>query len=183
MLPPFLSVITGCSNGKEIYSKVPFNRVTYIKNDTLFQFFTKPGDEKAKINISENKYYAWYKADSIVTTRGSYSGKLLHGDYEELYPSRALKQKGKYKDGLKVGKWETWFPNGEIETITNWNSGIKEGIFEIYNSEGKLQKSGNYKSGKENGEVSEFLPEGKIHKILYKQGEVVSDMVIDQVRL
>lgn len=171
-----------CSSEKGIYSKVPFNRVSFIKNDTFFQFYTKPVDDKILPAFSDDKFYAWYKSDSILVTRGGYSGKLLQGDYLELYPDKAIKQKGKYVNGLKDGKWQTWFQNGEKESVTTWDNGFRNGVFEIYSAEGKLQKSGNYKSGKEDGEVSEFLQEGKVHKVLFKQGQVVSDTIINQSR-
>ena len=178
----FISLINfSCSSGKGIYDKVPFDRITLTKNDTLIQFYTKPVDDKAPSNIAEDRLYTWYRADSILVTRGSYSGKLLHGDYLELFPNRALKQKGKYSNGLKEGKWQSWFQNGERESVITWNNGVKVGKFELYNAEGKLQKNGNYKAGKEDGEFSDFQPNGKTHKITYKQGAIIRDTIINKM--
>lgn len=133
------SVEMGCSSEKNLYDKVPFNRVTLIKNDTLIQFYTKPPDERMPENFPADKYYTWYRADSILVTKGSFNGKLLHGDYMELYPNKALKQKGKYKNGIKDGLWQSWYPNGERESMINWKNGSKDGKAEHYSIDGKIQ--------------------------------------------
>ncbi|MBS1509230.1 MAG: hypothetical protein JST86_00200 [Bacteroidetes bacterium] len=174
-------IIFACTNQKGIYSKVPFNRVTLVKSDTLFQFYTKPVDVKMLSKISDSKYYTWFKADSIFETRGAYSGKLLDEDYLELYPNRALKQKGQYDYGLKTGKWETWYQNGERESVITWDKGLKDGKFEWYDASGKLLKSGNYKAGKEEGIFSDILPGGRTHQITYKQGAIISDTIFKKM--
>lgn len=148
---------SGCSGEKDLYKQVPFNRITLIKNDTLIQFYTKPPADKLPSNFPEDKYYTWYSADSILVTKGSYSGKLLHGDYIELYPNRALKQKGKYLYGAKNGNWESWYQNGERESIIVWKNGVKDGIEKLYSRDGTIQQ------------------------MKYKQGEILSDSVINKM--
>ncbi len=130
----------GCSSERSLYDKVPFNRITLIRNDTLIQFYTKPPDEKMPENFPENKYYTWYRADSILVTKGASGGKLLHGDYMELYPNKALKQKGKYKNGIKEGVWETWYQNGDRASVITWKNGLKNGKVEYYSTDGKIQR-------------------------------------------
>ncbi len=76
--------------------------------------------------------YSWFKNNMILTTRGGYDGKLLHGAYAEFYPNRNLKVQGCYKTGLYHGRWKEWYPNGELKKITPWKNGYKHGkLFEF----------------------------------------------------
>lgn len=171
-------IAAGCSSNKNYYSQVPFNRVTLIKNDTLIQFNTLPTHNKKTVNLSKEKSYSWFKADTILTTKGAYFGKLLDGDYIELYPNKALKVKGKFSKGLKDDKWQTWFINGEMESEYNWVNGNYNGEFKEFTNEGKLLKRGSYKNGKPVGEFSDSLLDGRIHKVIYNEGVIIADTII-----
>ncbi len=62
--------------------------------------------KEKSIPSSADKEYYWYKSNSIMSTKGGYDGKLLHGQYSSFYLNSNLKEKGKYHMGLiKLEKW------------------------------------------------------------------------------
>src|ERR1700744_5503516 len=56
--------------------------------------------------LEDDRFYFWYSANTIHSTQGGFSGKLLNGSYTEYYPDKSLKQQGIFKAGLMMGKWQ-----------------------------------------------------------------------------
>ncbi len=71
-----------------------------------------------------NLIYYWYYANSIHSTQGGFSGKLLDGQYSEFYPSKNLKEQGFFKKGLKQGVWKSWNEDGTLKEQTKWKNGV-----------------------------------------------------------
>lgn len=69
------------------------------------------------------KKYHWLVQDTIIETNANYSGKLLHGPYEEFYESGQLAIKGLFNYGLKTGKWFHWSEKGEQLYTQRWTRG------------------------------------------------------------
>jgi antitoxin component YwqK of YwqJK toxin-antitoxin module len=68
-------------------------------------------------------FYYWYSANTIHSSQGGFSGKLLNGEYTEYYPDRNLKEQGTFKNGLKEGVWKTWDKDGTLLTTVEWKKG------------------------------------------------------------
>jgi antitoxin component YwqK of YwqJK toxin-antitoxin module len=126
--------------------------------------------DENKIRVDDDKYYYWFSANDIKTSRGGYDGKLLHGVYTEFYSNKNLKQKGEFKYGLKIGEWKSWNMAGEYEEIVNWKKGRKYGRFRMFNANGKVVKEGRYKDDILNGRIRAYMNDGTIESIYYKDG-------------
>jgi antitoxin component YwqK of YwqJK toxin-antitoxin module len=144
------------------------NKVTISINDTLVQFFAiQPAKNLKK---AQGYMYYWYRDDTILTTMGDYSGRLLNGPYKAFYPEKNLLESGQFKNGEKSGQWKSWYNSGIIRGISNWQHSRRNGAFEIYDSSGTKIESGNYKNDQLDGEVTEFLPTGKTKKEVFHSG-------------
>src|SRR4051812_435661 len=53
-----------------------------------------------------DRSYYWYGSNAVHITQGGYSGKLLHGKYQEYYPDKSLREQGEFQKGLKEGTWK-----------------------------------------------------------------------------
>jgi len=148
------------------------NRITYRKNDTVWQFYTIQPAE-VKIKKDARQYYSWYKPDTILITYDGFGGKLLHGSFTVFYPNQNLKEQGNFMKGLKTGEWKTWFPDGHPETIMHWREGKKDGPFEVFNASGQISRKGSFVQGELNGYVQEFQKDSVINQVLYHKGIAV----------
>lgn len=72
------------------------------------------------INFRVSRKYYWLDKDSIIQTNSNFSGKLLHGVYEEFYPNDQLSVKGHYKNGIKRGNWFYWNDTGQLLRKEKW---------------------------------------------------------------
>jgi len=77
-----------------------------------------------KKRFFRKKFY-WLVKDKIIETNANYSGKLLHGEYEEFYDNGQLAIKGKFKNGKKKGSWFHWDRSGELTSKHWWWLGKK----------------------------------------------------------
>jgi len=75
------------------------------------------------VHTKKDLFYAWYQANTIHSTQGGYSGKLLNGQYTEYYQNRNLKEQGTYKNGLKTGNWRDWKEDGTLLYQHTWKDG------------------------------------------------------------
>jgi antitoxin component YwqK of YwqJK toxin-antitoxin module len=75
-------------------------------------------------STKSNLFYYWYSANSIHSTQGGFSGKLLDGEYDEYYPDKGLKEQGLFKKGLKSGTWKDWNADGTLKAEANWKNGV-----------------------------------------------------------
>jgi hypothetical protein len=148
---------------------IPANQRVILKFSEYIVYANILPDEN-KIKVDDDKYYFWFSANDIKTTRGGYDGKLLHGTYTEYYLNKNLKQKGEFKYGLKVGEWKSWNMAGEYEEIVNWKKGKKNGRFRVYNASGKVVKEGRYKEDILNGRLKAYMNDGTTESVYYKDG-------------
>lgn len=115
--------------------------------------------------------YTWYQKQTVLQTRGSWSGKLLHGKYETFYPNHNLLEQGYYENGHRVGAWSRWYADGEIAERINWKKGIQHGTFEQYDDKGNMTRRGKYRKGFVHGTVHNYV-EGQLEKERYKKGKL-----------
>jgi antitoxin component YwqK of YwqJK toxin-antitoxin module len=94
--------------------------ITFADHQLVFQL--QPLKETLKFTDPEKIYY-WYSNNQIKTTRGGYSGKLLHGFYTDFYANNSLKEQGRFKMGLKVGEWKAWSGEGLL-VVTTYKHGM-----------------------------------------------------------
>src|SRR5687767_7067543 len=138
----FLFVITAFNGAAQNFNDKK-NYTVYVNQSdysVVAEVLAKP-----KLPQSDaSKEYYWYKGNNIMSTRGGYEGKLLHGKFSSFYLNNNLKEKGKYNMGLKEGEWKKWHPNGTIAEIVNWKNGFKHGKYQAFNAKQELTVSTHY---------------------------------------
>lgn len=112
------------------------HRVTWNKNDTIWQFYAIPINKESK-PVKDLVYY-WYSPDTILQTEGSYDGHVLDGSFKICYPNKNLMEEGQFSLGLKTGDWRTWYPDGKLRTVAHWKKGRLQGSPERYDLNGNL---------------------------------------------
>jgi len=68
--------------------------------------------------------YYWHNNGKMRSSRGDFSGNLLHGNYEEFDRSGRLTGKGTFFYGTKDGDWKFWNKEGEIAGMEKWRKGF-----------------------------------------------------------
>lgn len=128
-------------------SKVRVNTREVIINraDTIVKANILAGQEKKE--ITPDLVYSWYLKGTISCNLGGYSGKLLHGTYQEIINNK-LVAAGQFKEGLKIGQWKSWYNSGWLKEISNWQNGLLDGQHIIVSENGEILKSENYAKGK-----------------------------------
>lgn len=122
------------------------NRRIINRNDTLYFFYAVNPDKP--LRTESQKWYYWYGQDTVLATEGSYTGRVLDGEYKVLYPHGNLRESGDFRMGLRNGEWRTWFPGGALQSIGHWSAGEKNGLFEQYDANGKTVSSEEYSHDK-----------------------------------
>ena len=155
----------------QISSEKPLTREIIIsRQDTITRVYIFV--ENPIFQPKKKRRYSWYQKQSVLNTRGAWSGKLLHGKYEVFYPNHNLLEQGVYHKGLRVGDWITWYASGEKKESIAWKQGQKHGVFERYNEEGEVIEKGKYCHNKRHGIVLVY-EEDKWIKQRYKAGELI----------
>lgn len=126
-----------------------------------------------KMEANENYVYHWYASNKIMTTKGGFDGKLLHGYYHCFYLNNNLKESGQFKYGIKNGEWRYWFEDGKLKEIVNWKKGKKNGKYKLYNQVGDLIAESNFKDDKMNGKFKSYSSGRLVETLKYKDGELV----------
>lgn len=122
------------------------NRVRVGTPDGFVYTELKPAD--VAIFTNDASMYSWYDKGRINSSQGSYSGKLLHGQYLAYYEAnKQLKEQGNYQYGLKTGKWLVWRSNGFLKESQHWYKGQKSGKTLVFDSLGHLQQKIRFKDG------------------------------------
>lgn len=159
-----------CSAFGQSYKKIlPTQKITvnYVDHSIVAELLpAKYG------KADEDRFYAWVSGNQIVITQGGYSGKLLNGDYRDLYSNKNLKESGRYVNGLKEGLWKNWNENGILTDSYRWLKGVKQGKFYKYDSLGRIVEKGKYRNNKLVGK-HELIGEEAIKSTYYKKGEEV----------
>lgn len=129
--------------------------------------------EATKATANENYVYHWYASNKIMTTKGGFDGKLLHGYYHCFYLNNNLKEAGNFKYGIKTGEWRNWFEDGKLKEIVNWKKGKKNGKYKLYNQVGDLVAESNFKDDKLHGKFKSYSGGRLIETMKYKDGELI----------
>ncbi len=88
-----------------------------------YEFSVLDEDKHGVFHYKKNKYYFWYKAQSVMSTQGESAGVLLHGEFESFYSNGQLFEKGEFKRGLKKGEWMHWRNDGSLIFTEDWSKG------------------------------------------------------------
>lgn len=159
-----------------IAQKIPdygFNKVRIAGEDKTIQAELKP--VKSDPDIATDRLYYWYSSNSIHTTQGGFSGKLLNGKYTEYYLNKNLKEQGAFIKGLKDGIWTSWDESGSITQFYTWKKGVKDGAFSLYKEHGSLKQTGNYNNNLLDGKIKTYSETGGPAVIVYHDGVVVEN--------
>jgi len=105
------------------HGAIPFiHSVVSEENGRVYQYSVIFQEISLKTN-SKVTYY-WHRNGQLRSTRGDYSGNILHGNYQEFDKSGRLLEKGMYHYGTKDGEWKSWSKNGEISKLEQWDKGF-----------------------------------------------------------
>jgi hypothetical protein len=162
--------VHNCSLAQNKVSK-DFTLQKNLKQDGLEYKFTVLSDDKHGVfHYDLKRTYFWYKAQKVMSTQGSASGILLHGDFVAYHPNRQLAQKGKFRRGLKCGKWLYWNDKGECIKVEKWRKGkeIKP------RKEGKVAKESKERNRKQKDDENKVREKGEIWskvKSVFKKSE------------
>ncbi|UIR54615.1 hypothetical protein LZQ00_10045 [Sphingobacterium sp. SRCM116780] len=147
-----------------------FNRFTISDdNGTKRVFYADNLDYRT---VSD-KTYTWYASNTLHTTMGGYSGKLLYGQYTEFYPNKNLAERGPYAFGMKDGIWKTWYSNGNLKKESQWLAGIQEGPFVEYQENGQWIRRGHYKNNHFHGIIEEQQKDS-VATLYFMDGKIIS---------
>ena len=103
--------------------EIPFvHSVIFDGNGRVYQYSVIFQEITLKTN--PHITYAWHRNGQLRTTRGDFSGNILHGTYQEFDKSGRMLEKGNYYYGTKDGEWKSWNRNGEIIKLEAWNKGF-----------------------------------------------------------
>jgi antitoxin component YwqK of YwqJK toxin-antitoxin module len=141
-----------------------------IKDNNLSLSFSIYNDP-ISLDLSNALIYYSFHHERLFETQGGYTGALLHGKYEALFPDKTLHSQGDFKMGIKNGEWKYWHQNGFLKLVEHWKKGYKSGDFAEYSEQGKVIRSGRYKKGLISGKVTTYDDKGHVLQIVtYKNG-------------
>ena len=105
------------------YGEIPFvHSVISEGNGRVYQYSVIFQEITLKTN--PHITYSWQRNGQLKSTRGDFSGNILHGSFQEFDKSGRLLEKGIYYFGTKDGEWKSWDRNGEIIRLEKWNRGF-----------------------------------------------------------
>lgn len=160
----------GCGTAEKLPSVKATNRVALLKKDTLYQFYAEQPPAK-KFKVRPDRFYHWYTQDTILSTQGSFSGRLLNRTFKAFYPNHNVYQEGLFQYGLKEGLWRVWYPAGGLKSEYSWKKGALHGDFIEYDEAGKKKVKGRYREGSLRRTASYHLSNGDIIETLYENGQ------------
>lgn len=99
------------------------------------------------INVKDQLTYYWYKMRSIQSTKGGYSGNLLHGGFQKFNQEKKLIENGEFLLGLKHKTWKTWYNSGEIKSICTYKKGMKNGVELMFDTNGLVISENHFYKG------------------------------------
>jgi len=135
-------------SGSAYAQKIPddgFDKIRIAGPDKTIQAELKPVTSNPEMQT--DRLYYWYSGNSIHSTQGGFSGRLLNGLYSEYYINKNLKELGAFKKGLKDGIWRSWNESGTMTQFYTWKKGVKWGNFGVFDEHGNVKQSGAYQDG------------------------------------
>jgi antitoxin component YwqK of YwqJK toxin-antitoxin module len=169
----FLCLFNNLAVGQSKLKVNALNRYEINRQDTLYRFYSIVAPEHFK--YQNDKSYYCFADDTIITTQGGASGRLMHGSFTVYYPNKNLESRGEFKYGLKAGEWKQWNTEGKLIQLVTWKNGLLQGSYEAYNKQGDKIKDGYYKDGLFTGYEMQTGPDGKLKKVYYKKGKIKED--------
>ncbi len=106
--------------------------------------------------------YYWFYINKILSTKGGFDGRLLHGTYTCYYANNNMHQRGEFDKGLKTGTWYNWSADGKMKEESRWKNSQRNGKMKTFGPDGELLTVTNYKNDKVNGLVITYDKDGKI---------------------
>jgi antitoxin component YwqK of YwqJK toxin-antitoxin module len=116
-----LFLISGSVSAQKL-SDYGLDKVRIIEPDKIIEVEIIPVNSAP--GIKPERTYYWYYNNSLHTSQGGFSGKLLNGLYESYFLNHNLKEQGTFKKGLKDGIWKSWKEDGTLSQIANWKNGV-----------------------------------------------------------
>jgi len=165
-------------NVKKLEKELAHSEIVINGKDSLVRCHVLVKSKDFKPHASESYY--WHDNNKIHVNIGSYSGKLLDGEYEVTQPSGELMTKGEFKNGQKNGKWMQWHANGKIKTTCPWKKGKISGKMKEYDQEGNLVQITVFKNNMLHGTVVKYNKKSTIQKN-YKKGVLIWEKTIHKV--
>jgi hypothetical protein len=132
-------------------------------------------EEREPRRVDPSARYYWYNRNSIFSSQGGFSGRLLHGTYTSYYAGKGLQCKGEFFKGLKTGTWLRWYNNGMISERLQFRDGLLHGAAEYFDTTGVLTMRIYYRKGARAGKTTIFSQDNRDSVIRYKNGVVVPD--------
>ncbi|MDR2557075.1 MAG: hypothetical protein LBC49_05100 [Bacteroidales bacterium] len=93
----------------------------------------------------------------IIDDRG-----LIQGNWSDVFPNGAPKNKGRYVNGRRSGHWLFYDPLGNVIQEGEYKSGKEEGEWLWYFPDGSVRLRQNYENGLLNGLSEEYSDSGRI---------------------
>jgi len=163
-------------SGSVFAQKIPdlgFDKIRIAEADKTIQAELKPVNSNP--SLEADRFYYWYSGNSIHSTQGGFSGRLLNGQYAEYYLSKNLKEQGAFKKGLKDGIWRSWNDNGTLIQYYTWEKGIKSGKFNLFDDHGGLKQSGSYRNNTLDGRIQTYNGNDQAAVVTYNAGVIIAN--------
>lgn len=167
-------LVSGNAYGQSYY-KV-FQRSTWkaTVNYSSYKAVVPLKPVKGGVDPESDKFYYWFAGNKVNATQGSFSGKLLNGDYTEFYPAGNLKEQGEFKRGLKTGEWKSWSGSGVLIEKINWRNGGKSGSYGKYDTTGRLIEKGRLRHNILHGKLTKYSGKDSVSVTRYNEGIIVT---------
>ncbi|MBX3461461.1 MAG: hypothetical protein KF696_16060 [Planctomycetes bacterium] len=104
-------------------------------------------DEKTRIERHPNGTIA---AEWGIRRDGG--SEVLHGPFQQWYPTGARKAVGAYDNGLRTGQWQEWHSNGQMAMQGQFKDDRPDGDYQEWHSNGERAVKGRYIDGLKDGE-------------------------------
>lgn len=101
----------------------------------------------------------WH-ANGEIWLSGRYERGLRVGEWQERWPSGALRFSGTYRGDKLHGTESWWYANGRIEWQVHRKNGDRHGQEIWWHPNGNRRRVGSYDNGERHGVFSVFSPEG-----------------------
>ena len=164
-------------NVKKLEKELAHSEIVINGKDSLVRCQVLVSSKDFKPNVREGYY--WHDNNKINVNIGSYSGKLLDGEYVVTKPGGELMTKGEFKNGQKNGKWMQWHSNGKVKTSCPWKKGKISGKMKEYDQEGNLLQITVFKNNMLHGTVIKYTKKSTI-QMNYKKGVLIWEKTIHQ---
>lgn len=169
MLLVWSGFYSGTANAQSYVETMLTYKVTVHYPEHTVIAHTEPVE---KVSLLNDRLYYWYGGNQISITQGGYSGKLLNGDYQDIYGNKNLKESGIFKEGLKTGIWKNWTDEGVLKDEFTFHKGKRKGTYFRYDQHGKVAEKGNFQDDLLNGK-QEIMKSDSTVVVYYKQGKAV----------